>query len=374
MSDGESDDGRRADKKRKASRACDRCNSQHQPCDNAVPKCSVCVRAGTDCTYNRPVRKRGPRSGYTGQNGERLWAIVLQARPDIEDIVLQALRRGTYGDTGIPNLEYYRNNYNQTELVNKFNESRIARFLQNGESADLNLPPLDREIPLASHFEHPRTETVTRKNNGAARQPGAMPNPPNQHDRRMSSSSGGTNSATVNPHGAPQNPSDIYLQSEDIRRRAFDMSQDQRRSYGGSSYQGSPALQSTGFRSNSSMNEYHEYRAHASDVVASSNLNDFSSLPSAPQTSYRSDDGNDAKREFADLETTYHSRWQVYLLFPRDTLLNLGFAPGEGMEEDFFELCTNPDPIDSTPTNYTADQDEDEEAIWRRLVMRGRFV
>ncbi len=59
---------------------------------------------------------------------------------------------------------------------------------------------------------------------------------------------------------------------------------------------------------------------------------------------------------------------------PRDTLLNLGFAPGEGMEEDFFELCANPDPIDSTPTNYTIDQDEDEEAIWRRLVMRGRFV
>ncbi|KAJ8120658.1 hypothetical protein O1611_g10311 [Lasiodiplodia mahajangana] len=55
----------------------------------------------------------------------------------------------------------------------------------------------------------------------------------------------------------------------------------------------------------------------------------------------------------------------------KDTLLNLGFAPGEGMEQDFFELCANPDPIDSTPTNLTADQDEDEEAIWRRLVMRG---
>jgi hypothetical protein len=46
------------------------------------------------------------------------------------------------------------------------------------------------------------------------------------------------------------------------------------------------------------------------------------------------------------------------------------------MEEDFFELCANPDPIDSTPTNFTADQDEDEdeEAIWRRLVLKGRFV
>ncbi|TGJ78697.1 hypothetical protein E0Z10_g10074 [Xylaria hypoxylon] len=311
MSDGESDDGRRAAKKRKASRACDRCNSQHQPCDNATPKCSVCVRAGTDCTYNRPVRKRGPRSGYTGQNGERLWAIVLQARPDIEDIVLQALRRGTYGDTGISNLEYYGNNYNQTELVNKFNESRIARFLQNGESADLNLPPLDQEIPLASHFEHPRSETPgARQSNGAPAQPGAMSIPPNQHDRRMSSSSG-TNSATVNPHGAPQNPGDIYLQSEDIRRRVFDASQDQRRPYGDSNYQGSPALQGTGFRSNGSVNEYHDYRTHVPDVETPTNLNDFSSLPSAPQIPYQGDDGNDTKRQFSDLDTAYHARWQA---------------------------------------------------------------
>ncbi|KAI3330815.1 hypothetical protein F4824DRAFT_491934 [Ustulina deusta] len=374
MSDGESDDGRRAAKKRKASRACDRCNSQHQPCDNAAPKCSVCARAGTECTYNRPVRKRGPRSGYTGQNGERLWAIVLQARPDIEDIVLQALRRGTYGDTGISNLEYYRNNYNQTELVNKFNESRIGRFLQNGESADLHLPPLDQEIPLAPHFEPPRTEAGFKQNNGAPRQSGPIPIQPGQRSRRMSSSSG-TNSATANPHGAPQNPGDIYLQSEDIRRRAFDPS-DQRRSYGAPSYQGSPALQSPEFGWNSSVNDY---RPHVPDVETPTNPSDFSSLPSAPHTSFRGDNGSETKREVPGLETAYHSRWQVYLLswldsVPRDTLLNLGFAPGEGMEEDFFELCANPDPIDSTPTNYTIDQDEDEEAIWRRLVMRGRFV
>ncbi|KAI1120226.1 hypothetical protein F5Y10DRAFT_258831 [Nemania abortiva] len=371
MSDGESDDGRRAAKKRKASRACDRCNSQHQPCDNAVPKCSVCVRAGTECTYNRPVRKRGPRSGYTGQNGERLWAVVLQARPDIEDIVLQALRGGTYANTGISNLEYYRNNDNQAELVNKFNESRIARFLQNGESPDLHLPPLDQELPLVSHFEHPRDGTGFRQNNGARGQPCAIPIAPGQHDRRTSSSSG-TTSATVNPHGAPQNPSDIYLQSEDIRRRAFDPLQDQRRPYGGPSYQRSPALQSSGFGSNSSVADYHEYKAHVPSVGTPSNLNDYSSLRSAPRTSFEGDDRNETTQELTDLEAAYHSRWLDSV--PKDTLLNLGFAPGEGMEEDFFELCANPDPIDSTPTHLSVDQDEDEEAIWRRLVMRGRFV
>lgn len=43
------------------------------------------------------------------------------------------------------------------------------------------------------------------------------------------------------------------------------------------------------------------------------------------------------------------------------------------MAEDFLELCENPDPIDHTPAT-SADQDEDEEAVWRRLVMRGRFI
>ncbi|KAI1160492.1 hypothetical protein F5B18DRAFT_506675 [Nemania serpens] len=366
MSDGESDDGRRGAKKRKASRACDRCNSQHQPCDNAIPKCSVCLRAGTDCTYNRPVRKRGPRSGYTGQNGERLWAIVLQARPDIEDIVLQALRGGTYGGTGISNLEYYRNNDNQTELVNKFNESRIARFLQNGASVDLNLPPLDQTIPLLPHLEHPRNGTGFRHENGA-RGPLTL----NQQDDRRSSSSG-ANSALANPHGAPQNPSDIYLQSEDIRRHAFDPPQEQRRSYSRPSYQGSPTVQSTGFGSNNSVNDYHEYKAHASDAGTPANLTNFSSLQRAPRTPLRGDDRDEVTREPPDIEAAYRSHWLGSV--PKDTLLNLGFALGEGMEEDFFELCANPDPIDSTPTHLSLDQDEDEEAIWRRLVMRGRFV
>ncbi|KAI1198677.1 hypothetical protein F5X97DRAFT_298541 [Nemania serpens] len=369
MSDGESEDGRRAVKKRKASRACDRCNSQHQPCDNAIPKCSVCLRAGTECTYNRPVRKRGPRSGYTGQNGERLWAIVLQARPDIEDIVLQTLRGGTYGGTGVSNLEYYRNNDNQTELVNRFNESRIARFLQNEGSVDLDLPPLDQALPLLPHLEHPRNGAAFRHENGA-RGPLTLNQ---QHDRRTSSSSG-ANSALANPHGAPQNPSDIYLQSEDIRRRVFDPPQEQPRSYSRPSYQGSPTVQSTGFGSNNSINDYHEYKSqsHVSDVGTPANLNDFSSLQRAPRTPLQGDDRDDVAREPPDVEAAYRSHWLSSV--PKDTLLNLGFALGEGMEEDFFELCANPDPIDSTPTNLTPEQDEDEEAIWRRLVMRGRFV
>lgn len=215
MSDAESDDAKRALKKRKASRACDRCNSQHQPCDNATPKCSVCVRAGTECTYNRPVRKRGPRSGYTGQNGERLWAIILQARPELEDIVLQILRGGTYANTGVPNLDYFRNNDNQAELVNYFNESRLGRFLQNGESPDLLLPPINQHVsPMIAQV---RSEMGFGQPANSHRQQGVAKSMSGQSNRSASISQ----SSPANPHGAPQDPGDIYIQSEDIRRRVF---------------------------------------------------------------------------------------------------------------------------------------------------------
>lgn len=205
MSDVDSDDAKPASKKRKATRACDRCNSQHQPCDNALPKCSVCERAGTACTYDRPVRKRGPRSGYTGQNGERLWSIVLQARPDLEDLVLQIIRGGTFADTGISNLEYYKNNDNQGDLVNRFDESRLGKFLRHGESPDLHLPPIDPNAltaPLGgpSHLQSALPDHPGRGRLGA----NAMPS----HSQ-----------AFVDALGGPQNPGDIYVQSEDIRRQ-----------------------------------------------------------------------------------------------------------------------------------------------------------
>ncbi|KAI0396040.1 hypothetical protein F5Y17DRAFT_152445 [Xylariaceae sp. FL0594] len=411
MSDGgESEDGgssRRAAKKRKASRACDRCNSQHQPCDNASPKCGVCVRAGTDCTYNRPVRKRGPRSGYTGQNGERLWAIALRARPDIEDVVIQALRAGTYADTGVPNLEYYRNNDNQAELVGWFNESRLGRFLQHGEAAasELNLPPLDEEVPLALPLVSPfhRGNTVpnpsSRSNNnsnhnsnniGLRQQPNptiqALPHhqQQQQHARRMSTSSGANSVIVVNnPHGAPQNPSDIYLQSEDIRRRAFISPPPPQ--HDAVPYRGSSALHalSLGF---GTVNGYNFNKTHSlsnnSEAMAAvgmpsyhnnSNTNHIPTILPHSSGAGQENEHGEAVGGSSELDTSYHSRWLDSI--PRDTLLNLGFAPGDGMEEDFFELCANPDPIDSTPTN-SADggQGEDEEDVWRRLVLRGRFT
>ncbi|KAI0021590.1 hypothetical protein F4780DRAFT_778376 [Xylariomycetidae sp. FL0641] len=385
MSDGESDDGKRLSKKRKASRACDRCNSQHQPCDNAVPKCSVCVRAGTECTYNRPVRKRGPRSGYTGQNGERLWAIVLQAKPELEDIVLQVLRGGTYGNTGQSNLDFLRNNDNQTELVAQFNESRLGRFLQNPDAPGLNLPPVERELPPVTSYGYGNGGVPLPAPPDGIGSVGSVQTAAGRQDRSVSGMSA-THASIVHPHGAPQNPGDIYLQSEDVRKHIFHTPSNQ--SYGyetnlsqgmaiGASINRSPSAMtvphSTGHGTNGSTSEYGENRQYPGNHLMPEGQTGF--MPSNGISSHQfqpSNFGNPAPAEhnayhFGFADTT---RWLDSI--PTDTLLNLGFMPGEGMAEDFLELCENPDPIDSTP-GFSVDQNEDEEAVWRRLVMRGRF-
>ncbi|KAI1491245.1 hypothetical protein F5X96DRAFT_693527 [Biscogniauxia mediterranea] len=386
MSDGESDDGKRTSKKRKASRACDRCNSQHQPCDNAVPKCSVCVRAGTECTYNRPVRKRGPRSGYTGQNGERLWAIVLQAKPELEDVVLQILRRGTYASTGISNMDYYRNNDNQAELVSRFNESRLGRFLQNGETPDLNLPPLDQELPAITSHWHGRSESSFRQQTDSPRLENSNRVESVRQNRSVSTSSA-AHSGIVNPHGAPQNPGDIYEQSEDIRKRAFNPAPNQIHGYDGRPSQGpsldlafhhhSPSAltgpQSTQYESNGSIDEYGDQGTQITNHGIIQHRNSISRSTSALQQSHQPGLLNSAPlgQDALDFSLAGTSQWLDSI--PTDTLVNLGFVPGERMTADFLELCENPDPIEST-SSVSADQNEDEEAIWRRLVMRGRFI
>ncbi|KAH8198135.1 hypothetical protein TruAng_007712 [Truncatella angustata] len=387
MSDGESDGDKRASKKRKASRACDRCNVQHQPCDNAIPKCSVCERAGTDCTYNRPIRKRGPRTGYTAQFGERLWGLVLRANPDLEDVVLQLLASGMPGDTGVSNADYFKNNDNQSELVNRFNESRLGKFVHNGE-----LPSLDElrktqasaqanaHLPAANKGDQGTGDGETLQSHG-------------RRSRRSTVSVTSKPSPSVNPHGPIQNPGDIYTLSEDIRKRSSHadvdgLSQTQRPSPSQNITQ-TPDWHSFSTSANNNTSLPFEF-------MPDSFTHDYGSLLRTPVQNGRgisevqssSKENNPAKsvdellvnRNISGVQTGTQSTDfdfpdinQWYDSIPTDTLLNLGFTGGEGMAQDFLELCENPDPVESAPISPSG-QDEDEEAVWRRLVMRGRFV
>ncbi|KAK8128192.1 quinic acid utilization activator [Apiospora sp. TS-2023a] len=386
MSDEEAEDGR-ASKKRKASRACDRCNLQHQPCDNATPKCSVCDRAGTECTYNRPVRKRGPRTGYTAQYGERLWGLVLQANPAIEDMILRTLATGTYRDTGITNADYFRNNDNQAELVSYFTESRLGRFVQAGDLPDIrDLPPPPSSLQLGNSTSEQHTPDLI------------LPRANGQHANSEHGATVAAKDATpkfpqlapiVSSHGAPQNPGEIYTQSDDIRRAALSdfaqvdgpgpTSQTHPTDRSGWQTEMSPIVSdTTSAFARSALDDSHDAASLYQCPIpmgVKRNPSTFAT-PSASHGTPGSQSNGESSvphRRNTETDLDFASTYKWYDSVPTDTLLNLGFVAGEGMAEDFFDLCENPDPVDNTEMSPTA-YNEDEETVWRRLVMRGRFV
>jgi len=72
--------------------SCDFCHVNHQPCDNAKPRCSYCERHNKPCLYLRPQKKRGPAQGYrTALQGLResaaAWGAALQLIPSLGPVV-----------------------------------------------------------------------------------------------------------------------------------------------------------------------------------------------------------------------------------------------------------------------------------------------
>ncbi|KAI1877020.1 uncharacterized protein JN550_001092 [Neoarthrinium moseri] len=385
MSDVESEDGRRASKKRKASRACDRCNVQHQPCDNASPKCSVCERAGTDCTYNRPIRKRGPRTGYTAQYGERLWGLVLQTNPEIEDLVLHTLATNTFGNTGVPNADYFKNNDHQAELVKRFNESRLGRFVQTGELPDLRtLKRSEASMSFATSAPVPLHQSPNSGEMGPSRGTGPR-------SRRSTLSATSKASPSINPHGAPQNPGEIYTLSEIFRKRgshsettaslpaddiiARKPSRDP--AWQDFAAAGDTEIPAFDFNPNGFTNDYDALlrtpiqNGGLPSMRGPNQLSDLLKNASQPMADQDAAGAQSGGQQPVDFDFPDMNQW--YESVPTETLLNLGFTGGDGMAQDFLDLCENPDPFESAPISPSG-QNEDEEAVWRRLVMRGRFV
>ncbi|KAK1777470.1 hypothetical protein QBC45DRAFT_394259 [Copromyces sp. CBS 386.78] len=84
-------------KRKKASRACDFCHVNHQPCDNGQPKCSVCTKHNKPCLYLRPTKRRGPQKGYrtalnTYKESAAAWGAVLGAIPGLDALIEGHLR------------------------------------------------------------------------------------------------------------------------------------------------------------------------------------------------------------------------------------------------------------------------------------------
>lgn len=72
------DERRHRPKRRRVSRACDRCRHSKLKCNGALPQCGPCVKVGKPCLYGATMRRRGLRTGYV-RALECLWGLVFQS-------------------------------------------------------------------------------------------------------------------------------------------------------------------------------------------------------------------------------------------------------------------------------------------------------
>ncbi|CAI7635515.1 unnamed protein product [Penicillium pancosmium] len=80
----------KAPRRKRVSRACDRCRSKKDKCDGIRPTCSACQASGQSCSYDPHAKKRGLPEGYV-RGLEKLWALSICNIDGFEDTMLAML-------------------------------------------------------------------------------------------------------------------------------------------------------------------------------------------------------------------------------------------------------------------------------------------
>ncbi|KAJ5609875.1 transcriptional regulator family: Fungal Specific TF [Penicillium herquei] len=80
----------KAPRRKRVSRACDRCRSKKDKCDGIRPTCSACQASGQTCSYDPHAKKRGLPEGYV-RGLEKLWALSICNVDGFEDTMLAML-------------------------------------------------------------------------------------------------------------------------------------------------------------------------------------------------------------------------------------------------------------------------------------------
>ncbi|KAL4901026.1 hypothetical protein BDW74DRAFT_87486 [Aspergillus multicolor] len=86
----------KAPRRKRVSRACDRCRAKKDKCDGLRPSCSACLASGQTCSYDPHAKKRGLPEGYV-RGLEKLWALAICNIDGFEDTMLSLL--GTTTDS-----------------------------------------------------------------------------------------------------------------------------------------------------------------------------------------------------------------------------------------------------------------------------------
>ncbi|EJT77950.1 hypothetical protein GGTG_03053 [Gaeumannomyces tritici R3-111a-1] len=124
-------------KRKKSSRACDYCHVNHQPCDNAKPRCSYCEKHDKQCLYLRPQKKRGPAQGYRNalhsmRESAAAWGAALTLVPELASLVEAAVART---DEGKRLAAAVRDPQQQDSLIQSWQQSVAFRAFFGDDAA-----------------------------------------------------------------------------------------------------------------------------------------------------------------------------------------------------------------------------------------------
>ncbi|KAJ6088251.1 transcriptional regulator family: Fungal Specific TF [Penicillium sp. IBT 16267x] len=120
----------KAPRRKRVSRACDRCRSKKDKCDGIRPTCSACQVSGQTCSYDPHAKKRGLPEGYV-RGLEKLWALSICNIDGFEEIMLSMLgttmesagRRGKL-------MSVWTDDHNSESLHETWKTSRLFSALE----------------------------------------------------------------------------------------------------------------------------------------------------------------------------------------------------------------------------------------------------
>ncbi|KAI5926544.1 hypothetical protein F4810DRAFT_725174 [Camillea tinctor] len=137
----------------RSSKACDFCTTYHRSCDNKWPVCTFCVARGNPCTYNKPTRKRGPKSPNLDKIAERFIALASR-NPHLTRSLINEVLNGRDSLTGRRNIDIIQDPAEKTNLLASFDESRVANFLNDYQAGKYTQPQTELPYgPLGHRIE-----------------------------------------------------------------------------------------------------------------------------------------------------------------------------------------------------------------------------
>ncbi|KAJ5138107.1 transcriptional regulator family: Fungal Specific TF [Penicillium atrosanguineum] len=197
----------KAPRRKRVSRACDRCRSKKDKCDGARPTCSACQASGQPCSYDPHAKKRGLPEGYV-RGLEKLWALSVCNIDGLEETMLAML--GTTAESAGRRdklMAAWTDDGSSESLHDTWKTSRLYsaldKMLSNSEENDPGTPhddPQDGQWPIRVDRES------TPLGPNAPRVVGPSAVSPALKRARLAQASAGRDASANGPHSVLQLP------------------------------------------------------------------------------------------------------------------------------------------------------------------------